>query len=243
MLGIASACLLLASTAFAGGHGAKWGYTGNIGPEHWGDLDFRYIRCATGQNQSPINLTGMVESKLAPIKIDYKTKPFEIVNNGHTIQVNIAPGSTLVFDGKIFELKQFHFHSPSENQIEGKSFPLEAHFVHADKNGNLAVVALMFELGKKNDVLEQFWSNMPEQANSVHKLKEAPIPAKLLPKSKDYYYFNGSLTTPPCSEGVRWIVLKAPVTVSKEQVEKFSHLMHHPNNRPVQPLNARKVLK
>jgi len=243
ILVLASACLLFGSIAFAGGHGAPWGYTGDIGPEHWGDLDYRYIRCSTGKNQSPVNLTGMVEADLAPIEIAYGSTPVEVVNNGHTIQVNIAPGSTLTFYGQTFELKQFHFHTPSENKIDGKSFPLEAHFVHADKDGNLAVVALMFEEGDKNEVLEAFWSAMPENSDSKNKLENAPTPDKLLPESKDYYYFNGSLTTPPCSEGVRWIVLKAAATVSKDQVEKFAHVMHHPNNRPVQPLNARKVLK
>jgi carbonic anhydrase len=222
-----------------------WGYTGHGNPAEWGELSPKYRMCKDGKNQSPINIV-VADSKdtdLKDIAFSYKANGNSVVNNGHTIQVNIDSGSVIEIDGKKFELKQFHFHTPSENQIEGKNFPLEAHFVHLDSDGNIAVVALMFEDGKKNEILEKVWSKMPANADEKATLTlSADDVNALLPKERDYYRFSGSLTTPPCSEGVRWFVLKKAVPVSKDQVEKFLHIMHHPNNRPIQDINARKVL-
>ena len=168
----------------------------------------------------------------------------EIINNGHTIQVNYAPGSHIMVDGISFELKQFHFHNPSENHIDSKSYPLEGHLVHADADGNLAVVALMFKEGAENSVLSGIWKHMPKEAGGKASVSGGTVNADdLLPENRDYYRFYGSLATPPCSEGVRWLVMKNMATVSKEQVEAFHHVMHHDNNRPVQPTNARPVLK
>lgn len=213
------------------------------GPEHWGELDPKFSACSEGRNQSPIDLSGMIESDLAPITFSYMPGGDEVLNNGHAIQVNYKPGSAITVDGHTFELKQFHFHSPSENTIEGRSFPMEAHFVHADRDGNLAVVALMFEKGMMNKELEKAWAGMPMMAGDKKTPSGTMDAAALLPMDRDYYRFNGSLTTPPCSEGVRWLVLKHFAPVSGEQIEKFVHAMHHPNNRPVQPVNARPVLK
>jgi len=164
------------------------------------------------------------------------------LNNGHTVQVNIASGSTVIIDDIEFELKQFHFHTPSENNINGKSFPLEAHFVHVSKDGELAVVALMFEDGNENEMLGKLWAKMPIKSGEKIKLEIADV-TSLLPKDRDYYRFNGSLTTPPCTEGVRWIVLKKSTTLSKAQLDKFAKVMVHPNNRPIQPVNARIIVK
>jgi carbonic anhydrase len=225
------------------GEKAHWGYSGHEGPEHWGKLDPKYSLCSEGKNQSPVNLTGMIESDLPPITINYKSGGNEILNNGHTIQVNYNPGSTIKVNGNEFELKQFHFHSPSENTIEGHSYPMEAHFVHADKEGNLAVIAVMFKAGEKNAELEKAWAHMPENVGKKGALPKTVDANILLPHDHDYYRFNGSLTTPPCSEGVWWLVMKHFHTASKEQIDKFAHAMHHPNNRPVQPANARAILK
>jgi len=241
-LSILPAILLAGSNTFAG-ETPHWGYEGNIGPQHWSGLDSNYALCGSGKNQSPTNLTNFVDAKLPKLNIKYGSNGSDVVNNGHTIQVNYQPGSTLVIDGDSFELKQFHFHNPSENRINGKSFPLEGHFVHADKNGNLAVIALMFEEGQINPVLDRFWKQMPENKGGKYKLTKKVSARDLLPKNTDYYRYDGSLTTPPCTEGVRWFVMKQPVTISKQQVKKFSHVMHHPNNRNVQPLNARLVLE
>lgn len=239
-----SAALLLAGTmAFAGGHGAHWGYTGHEGPEHWGELDEKFQMCAIGLNQSPIDITSSVHANLPAIGFAYKTTPTEILNNGHTVQVNVKEGSSITIDGHRYELKQYHFHTPSENHIHGKEFPLEAHFVHADANGNLAVVGVMFEEGAANPELAKLWENMPMHAGDRHALHgNAADVSNLIPSDPAYYRFNGSLTTPPCSEGVKWMVMKKTLTISKEQVEKFAHAVHGHNNRPVQPLDARIVV-
>ena len=220
-----------------------WGYTGHNAPETWGKLSEEYKECSIGVNQSPINITHSLHANLPPLAPNYTSSSKDIVDNGHTVQVNMEPGSSFKIDDKIFELKQFHFHSPSENQIEGKSFPLEAHFVHLNEEGNIAVIAVMFEEGKANEALEKVWAKMPSKEGETNELKLNNIANAILPEDKHYYRFNGSLTTPPCTEGVRWFVLKSSVTVSKEQVEKFHHLMHHDNNRPIQPLDARIVVE
>lgn len=230
---------LAAAPAF----GQHWGYSGEAGPENWGKLDAKYVMCALGRNQSPIDLKDFVEADLQSMKQDYKAGAAEVINNGHTVQVNYAPGSTLTVSGRTFELKQFHFHAPSENRIGGKQFPMEAHLVHADKDGNLAVVAVMFEEGAANPLLDNVWKAMPAKAGGKAALPTGLNATGLLPSSTDYYRFNGSLTTPPCSEGVWWLVVKKPATASKAQVSQFSSTMGFANNRPVQPANARPVLQ
>lgn len=234
--------LYLIATAFAE-EKVHWGYSGHEGPEYWGKLDPKFTSCSEGKNQSPINLTGMIEGELLPLTFNYQAGGNEILNNGHTIQVNYIHGSSITVNGEQFELKQFHFHAPSENTIEGTSYPMEAHFVHADKNGNLAVIALMFKRGDKNAELEKAWIEMPEKAGEQKVIPNRLDANILLPQNRDYYRFNGSLTTPPCSEGVWWFVIKQNATASKEQIEHFSHTMHHPNNRPVQPVHARMIIK
>ena len=239
---IAAICLV-ASIAAHADQGTHWGYSGTEGPGHWGKLDPEFRACSEGKNQSPINLTGFIESDLTPLGIHYGAGGKEIINNGHSIQVNYAPGSKISVDGHEFELKQFHFHAPSENHINGNSYPMEAHLVHADENGKLAVIAVMFVEGPANQSIANAWSHMSGKAGDRQSLSSAVSAEGILPSNRDYYRFNGSLTTPPCSEGVWWLVMKETVTASKEQIEKFSQIMGYPNNRPIQPLNARPVLK
>ena len=220
-----------------------WGYQGDAAPQNWGKLDAKFALCATGKNQSPIDLGGFVEADLKPLKLDYKAGIADILNNGHTVQINYASGSSLAVDGGAFELKQFHFHAPSENKVNGKQFPLEGHLVHADKDGNLAVVAVMFREGAANTLLTRLWEKMPNKAGEKSTLPPGLSVTQLLPKERDYYRFNGSLTTPPCSEGVRWFVMKKPATASKAQIEQFSKSVGVANNRPIQATNARSVLQ
>ncbi|MCC6208451.1 MAG: carbonic anhydrase family protein [Gammaproteobacteria bacterium] len=222
---------------------SHWSYSGQTGPEHWGGLKPEFNLCGFGRNQTPINIEGMIEADLPAITFNYQAAGDEVINNGHTIQVNFGAGSNISVDGQQFELKQFHFHSPSENHIQGKSYALEGHLVHADKDGNLAVVAVMFEPGAANEVMEQAWKVMPEKAGGKSALGTKVSAEGLLPAQRDYYQFNGSLTTPPCSEGVRWLVMKEAMTASEAQIEHFSHVMHHPTNRPLQPVFARPVLQ
>lgn len=244
---LASVCLTalvgLSTLPVDAGTGAHWGYEGAEGPSHWGELDPNWHTCREGRNQSPIDLEGAIDASLPPLELHYAVGGDDEVNNGHTIQINYEPGSWIALDGYEYQLKQFHFHAPSENRIAGREFPLEAHLVHADADGNLAVIAVMFEEGAKNQALADAWQEMPEEPNTHHPLPTRASAEALLPSNRDYYRFNGSLTTPPCSEGVVWIVMKQPVTASSEQIAKFARVMGHPNNRPLQPLNARVVLK
>ena len=234
--------LICAGFAVATGK-THWGYSGHAGPEHWGELSEEYAVCGSGKNQSPIDLSGMIKADLETIKFDYKDTPLEVVNNGHTVKVSYAEGSSIEIDGTPFKLLQFHFHTPSENLIDGKSFPMEAHLVHSDNNGNLAVVSVMFSEGQENEVAGTVKKYMSPQMDKVVSEPDISVNVmNMLPGNKDYYRFNGSLTTPPCTEGVRWLVMKAPVEVSKEQIEKFHEIMHD-NNRPVQSRYARPVLK
>ncbi|CAB5697166.1 carbonic anhydrase [Aeromonas dhakensis] len=235
-----AATLLLCPAAFAAT--PHWEYSGEAGPAKWASLTPEFGQCA-GRNQSPVNLSGLVKAELAPLQFHYLAGGHSVTNNGHTVQVDYAPGSSLELDGMHFELKQFHFHAPSENLIEGKPYPLEGHLVHANDQGELAVVAVMFEPGKANGALSQVWQSLPAKAGEQHALKEPVSAEPLLPAKRDYYRFSGSLTTPPCSEGVRWLVMKQPVQVSEAQIDTFKAVMHHPNNRPVQPLNGRLVLQ
>lgn len=224
-------------------HAAHWTYEGKDGPENWGKLQPEFATCDVGQNQSPVNIDATIDAPLKTLKGIQKMPAKEIVNNGHTIQANFKEGNMLLLDDTPFQMKQVHFHTPSENTIKGKPYPLEAHFVHVDKKGNLAVIAVMYKEGKMNAGLEKLWSQMPKEAGAPVPLNTKVSASVLMPENRDYYRFSGSLTTPPCTEGVRWLVLKTPLTVSKEQITAFEEVLHHHNNRPVQPLNGRVVLE
>lgn len=220
----------------------QWGYFGEAGPENWAKLSPSYGACL-GRNQSPVNLANFTEAELAPVKFNYQAGGTEVVNDGHTIKVAYAAGSSVRLEGRAFQLKWFHFHAPSENQVEGESFPMEGHLVHADADGNLAIVAVMFTEGEANKALGQAWAEMPQRAGEKRTLAEPVAAAGLLPADRSYYRFNGSLTTPPCTEGVRWLVMKRPVSASAEQIAKFARTIGHPNNRPIQPTGARLLLQ
>ncbi len=230
--------------AAGGGHGDKphWGYVGEGGPAHWGDLNSEYAACKEGHSQSPIDITGALDIDQPPIQFSYQAVPLHLVNNGHTIKITYAPGSTITVNGQTYKLLQFHFHSQSENAVNGRLFPMEAHLVHADENGKLAVVGVMFEDGAANPFVEELWKYMPALANSTMNVSNESINVmNMLPVNKDYYSWEGSLTTPPCTEGVKWMLLKEPVTISEDQVKKLQMVMHGGNNRPVQPLYGRTI--
>lgn len=222
---------------------ADWGYTDQHAPEHWATINAKYQACA-GSNQSPINIEQTTKATLPALKFDYNATAQSIEHSGHTVQVDFNQGAHLTLEGKVFHLKQFHLHSPSENTILGKSYPMEMHLVHASEAGELAVVAVMFEQSQtqENAKLKKIWQALPKQQGQRHGAPEEWA-HNFLPEQLDYYRFNGSLTTPPCSEGVRWIVLKDIQVASAQQIAAFASLMPHANNRPVQPLNARLVLE
>ncbi len=223
-------------------HHHAWGYDGNIGAAHWGDLKPEYAACKLGKKQSPIDLTGAKTAKLSKIKFNYKKSPLKIIDNGHTIQANYASGSAITVKGKTYNLIQVHFHQPSEEKVDGKAYPMDAHLVHKSADGKLAVVGVLMKEGKENTFLKTLWSNIPQEKDKEVAVSDVTINlAQFLPKNKHYYSFTGSLTTPPCSEDVTWMVLKTPVEMSKEQIATFGKYYSN-NARPVQPLNDR-VLK
>ncbi len=221
---------------------AHWSYKGKNGPVHWGQIDPKFRLCALGANQSPVNMNRFIEAELPNPKVRYTGNAKEVVNNGHTIKVSTIGKNEFTIDGIPFDLVQFHFHTPSENTINGKHFPMEAHLVHKSKDGEYLVVALMFQEGQPNLALSRILADLDPRPNHPKKLKEMFNPGDLFPKKVDYYRYEGSFTTPPCTEGVRWIVFKTPVEASKEQLEQMQKIMGH-NNRPTQPLHARVILK
>ena len=218
-----------------------WSYAGEDGPQQWGNLSADYLMCSNGRNQSPINLSGAIEADLPELMLDYPNRGIVgEINNGHTIQENLKPGNFATILGQRYEAKQFHFHSPSEHQIDGTSFPMEVHIVHANPDGQLAVIGLLFAEGKENSMLDQLNGFRPSDLAPY----SGPVDYNLLITARnEFYTYNGSLTTPPCSEGVLWVVLKNPVTASGEQIERFRNAMGADTNRPLQPRNARPILE
>lgn len=220
-----------------------WSYSGADGPAEWGRLDSTFSTCTLGEAQSPIDIKGAKTADLPPLKFDYNAVPLNIVDNGHTIQVNYPPGSTLSVGDKTYILKQFHFHHPSEEHVNGHGYDMVAHLVHADADGHLAVVAVLLKKGSQNIFLETIWKNIPAQKEKAVDVPGVTVNVKdLLPANAGYYTFAGSLTTPPCSEGVRWYVLKEQVGLSSGQIAAFAK-RYAMNARPIQPLNGRELLE
>jgi carbonic anhydrase len=237
------AALMALSLISCSTYASHWSYEGEGSPEHWGKLDESYKTCQSGMNQSPINIDRTLKAHISPLKTHYADGPVTLINNGHTIQAEEKNSTrdTISFDNQTWTLKQFHFHAPSENIVHGKTFAMEMHLVHKNAEGELAVVAVMFDQGKANAELEKLWKIMPDKIDQTVKVDTHLNLNKLLPKNKTYWRYSGSLTTPPCSEGVVWIIIKQPLTVSPDQLKKFTSTMHHHNNRPVQPLHGRVV--
>lgn len=235
----AAALLPLAAHAQHAAH--EWDYRGKQDPAHWGDLKPDYATCKLGKHQSPIDIRATSKAALPPLGFDYRSAPLTVLDNGHTIQVNVAPGSGVDIGGSRYELLQFHFHTPSEERINGKQYPLVAHLVHKNGEGRLAVVAVLFKLGKEHPLLSTVWSAIPTEKGAPKTVEGKQVDASaLLPARQGYYNFEGSLTTPPCSEDVNWFVLKTPVEMSKGQLDAFHKIYKH-NARPVQALNGRVV--
>lgn len=219
---------------------AHFEYTGEDGPEHWGDLSAAYATCKTGQAQSPIDIGTTTPKDLPNLVPAYVAGALAAVNNGHTIQVNVPSGSKLNVEGVDYPLLQFHFHHPSEHTVNGVAFPLEMHLVHKAADGSLAVVGVLIKSGAENAPLKPLFSALPATAAGTLNTADLINPADLLPADKTYFKYAGSLTTPPCSEGVKWHVLKNPVEMSDAQLNAFSGIFSL-NARPVQSLNAREL--
>jgi carbonic anhydrase len=227
---------------------AHWGYEPGNGPASWGKLNRDWLLCAEGNEQSPVDLTGAKQQKFdemnlafppANLKIVHQTHVIDAIDNGHTIQINYDKGETFTIGDESYKLRQYHFHSPSEHTVNGRHYPMEMHMVHISKEKKLAVIGVFIEEGRHNEAFETIWSNLPKKTGQeVHLENVQGDIDDMLPKNKATYRYSGSLTTPPCSEDVRWFVYAEPIQLSSDQIKVFRKIFYG-NNRPTQPLNDR----
>ena len=230
--------LIALGSAGAGETTHHWAYSGPSGPAHWNGV------CVAGKSQSPIDIRAesATHKKLPPLVFSYRRTALHIIDNGHSIQVDVDKGSTVAAGGVRFPLVQFHFHKPSEEAIDGRHSAMVVHLVHRDAEGNLAVVAVLLRSGSTNSLVSTLWRNLPKQKGREESPPGVQIdPSQLLPANRSYFTYVGSLTTPPCTEGVRWFVLKSPVSLSAAEIGTFENL-YPANARPLQPLNGRQIL-
>jgi carbonic anhydrase len=242
--GVLLVSLLAPWVSFADEHNrSHWGYLGIEGPEHWALLTKEYATCETGSKQSPIDIPVQgLSHRQETLDFHYKASELHELNNGHTVQISHTTGCNVALNKHTYNLRQFHFHEPSEHHLDGIAFPMEMHLVHQDKTGHILVIAVMMEIGKEHPALKNIWDWLPDQ---IGKETSVPIQVSLreiLPASTEHYSYSGSLTTPPCSEGVQWIVLTEPIKISEQSLKKFSAIIGD-NARPVQPLGNRHIEK
>lgn len=239
------ASLLLAST-LSTAHAAEpatpahWGYQGKDAPSHWGELSPQFKMCLFGKHQSPINIQRAKHTRHEPLLLNIQPTAQQLVNNGHTVEVLTGPGTELTLDGKRYTLQQFHFHTPAENTLDGHRAPMEGHFVFSDGSDAL-VMAVMFTLGKDDRALDQFVAQLAQAPHEPQPMTPAVDIQAMMPKTLHYYRFTGSLTTPPCTENVTWLVLDHPVQLAPAQLKAFQQAIGQHNNRPTQPLNDRTI--
>lgn len=227
-------------TADANTTAVHWSYEGETGPESWGKLSPVNAKCDLGERQSPIDIRDGIRVELDPLSFDYKASQFSVIDNGHTIQVNMGAGNYINVSGRSYGLVEFHFHKPSEERINGRGSEMVLHLLHRDGSGKIAIVALLIEPGKANTLIQSVWNNLPLEKNeSVNALSNMDL-SQLIPKSRDYYTYMGSLTTPPCTEGVLWLVMKETIEMSPEQIYIFSRL-YPMNARPIQKQAGRLI--
>ncbi|MCM3032111.1 carbonic anhydrase [Niallia sp. MER 6] len=226
---------------------AHWSYEGDTSPVHWGELGQANLACVDGTEQSPINIDfSQVEAETSEgeTEIKYKSSFFTLQNNGHTIQANaVDKSNTAVINGKEYNLAQFHFHTPSEHQFNGKNYEMELHLVHKDEDGKIAVIGVMIQEGDENKTLADLWNQLPQEETETDISLTKPVDLQaLLPKEDIAFHYEGSLTTPPCTEQVNWTVFETPIEMSKEQIETFRRIFPD-DHRPVQSLNERIIIK
>jgi carbonic anhydrase len=224
-------------------NGAPWSYQGKDGPMNWGKLDPAYRACKDGREQSPIDIRGAHLNKNLPaIEFHYLAAALTLVNNGHTIQAQVHPGSYVVWDGVRYDLEQFHFHHPSEEAVHGKLTDMDIHLVHRSTDGKLLVIAVRLaeEIGGPNATLTALWHHLPEQDGQSEQVADMINPGGLLPADRGYWTYMGSLTTPPCSKGVRWFVMEQELSVSRLQLQKFANIFRV-NSRPLQDAHGRRI--
>jgi carbonic anhydrase len=223
------------------GHSVHWGYAGDTGPAYWGELSPEYTECATGTAQSPIDVDTVKEENLVNLAFNYNPSNVNIVNNGHTVEVVYAPGSFFTVDDAQYDLKQFHFHAPSEHTVDGQFAAIELHLVHETADGTKAVVAVLINEGAENPAFAPVWKHLPAAEGAEQEYDVQVNAADLLPTDQTTFRYSGSLTTPPCSEGVNWFLMIRPIEMSAEQIAAFTAI-YDGNHRPVQPVNDRTIL-
>jgi carbonic anhydrase len=238
--------LALSATVAQAQWRTPWSYDGATGYQHWGDLDPDYAACKTGKAQSPIDIRATERADLPIVRFEYTSEPLKyLINNGYTIRVNYhdapAAGNFLVIGDKRYQLTQFHFHHPAEEYVHGKSYPMEVHLMHKASDGEQAGVTVFITPGAPNATVQQLWDHMPRTKGDEQEIPGVAIdPTNLVPRDPAYYMYTGSVTAPPCTEGVKWIVFKRPIELSAEQIKAFAELYPH-DVRPLQPLNGRVV--
>ena len=221
--------------------GADWTYEGIKGPLHWGKLDPAYKACSQGKEQSPIDIRGArLNKSLPPIEFHYIAGSMTLTNTGHTVQVTAPAGSYIVVGGTRYDLVQFHFHHPGEEAVKGKLPDMTLHLVHKSADGKIVVVAVRLNEGNPNAVLAALWQHLPKTTGATDKLTDDMSPAGLLPTDRGYWTYEGSLTAPPCTEGVRWFIFEQQVEISRAQLKAFAAL-YKVNSRIIQDTHGRKI--
>jgi carbonic anhydrase len=223
-------------------HGVHWTYGGDAGPAHWGSLDSSFAACGNGARQSPIDLANAAPADLPNIVFHYQPSNLRVVNNGHTVQVNYDPGSFIEVGGKRYDLQQFHFHAPSEHAVNGASLAAEMHLVHIAADGQPGVVAILLAHGEENPALKEVWNALPKAPGPEVAPGTRVNAAAMLPQDPGTFRYIGSLTTPPCTEGVAWLVMTRPMPIGMTQVDAFRNIFE-PNNRPLQRTAGRELVE
>jgi len=220
--------------------GTYWSYEGEAGPARWGKINPAWAKCDSGARQSPIDIRDGIKVDLETVAFNYKPSYFNVVDNGHTVQVNVGAGNSITLTGRTYELMEFHFHRPAEEKLDGRGFEMVAHLVHKDQEGRVAIVAVLIESGSPHGLVQTVWNNLPLEKNDPLTPTITIDTNQLLPQHREYYTFMGSLTTPPCSEGVLWIVMKEAIQISAQQIAIFARL-YPMNARPIQPSSGRLI--
>lgn len=229
-----------AALAAAPKHGTVWSYEGETGPANWSKINVDWAKCGTGKRQSPIDLRDGIKVNLEQISFDYHPSSFSEVNNGHTIQVTVGGGNFITVGNTVYELQEFHFHRPSEEKINGKGTEMVMHLVHRSAEGKVAIIAVLLERGQPHRLMQTIWDNLPLEKQEVVSPSIVIDPTDALPERREYFTYMGSLTEPPCTEGVLWMVFKQPMQASPAQMALFSRL-YPLNARPVQPTSGRMI--
>ncbi len=228
------------------GHEPQWGYEGGTGPLHWGGMEQdhdKHLLCRDGVRQSPIDIGKVLGFESLRLQSHYFETPVQIIRNSHTVLLKYEQGSYIEWGDEVFELIQFHFHHPSEHRVSGRSYPMEIHFVHKTESQEYVIIGVLVKFGSYNPHVQKVWDLIPDEIDKETIYENTRLRANhFLPSSKKYFHYAGSLTTPPCTENVTWLVLEEPIEISEKQLAQFQKYIDH-NARPIQKPHHRIVVK